>query len=168
MRPRHVLAAAAGLGVILLPWIGAPRSVVVNANLAGEYALIAISLVILTGWVGQISLAQGTFVGIGAFSTGLLVRSAHIPFPVNLPFVALISAALAAVLGVVALRVRGLYLAIATLIFANMAQAFLFTQSWLVGEGGSSSIAPASTFARSRMSLISASRCRPDSSTSSI
>ena len=126
-----------------MPWIGAPKSIVVNANLAGEYALIAVSLVILTGWVGQISLAQGTFVGLGAFATGLLVRSAHVPFPVNLPIVAIITAGVAAILGVVALRVRGLYLAIATLIFAYMAQAFLFTQSWLVGAGGSSSIPPA-------------------------
>ena len=43
--------------------------------------------------------------------TGLLIRGAHIPFPVNLPLVALITAAMAATLGVVALRVRGLYLA---------------------------------------------------------
>ncbi len=136
-------AIAAGVIVITFPWLGVPPSVVVHSNLAGEYALIALSLVILTGWVGQISLAHGAFVGIGAFATGLLIRSAHIPFPVNLPIVAVITAAVAAVLGVVALRVRGLYLAVATLIFAYMAQAFLFTQSWLVGDGGSSSIAPA-------------------------
>ena len=137
-----VAAIIAGLLVITFPWLGAPKSMVVNANLAGEYALIAVSLVILTGWVGQISLAQGAFVGIGAFATGLLIRSAHIPFPVNLPIVAVITAAIAAVLGAVALRVRGLYLAVATLIFAYMAQTFLFTQSWLVGTGGASSIAP--------------------------
>jgi ABC-type branched-subunit amino acid transport system ATPase component/ABC-type branched-subunit amino acid transport system permease subunit len=134
-----VLVAA----VVLFPWLpGVRESLVIHANLAAEYALIAVSLVVLTGWVGQISLAQGSFVGIGAFATGLLIRSAHVSFPVNLPVVAAITAAVAALLGVVALRVRGLYLAVATLIFAYMTQTFLFSQSWLVGEGGASSIAP--------------------------
>jgi sulfate-transporting ATPase len=138
-----VPALAIAATVVLFPWLpGVRDSLVVHANLAGEYALIAVSLVILTGWVGQISLAQGSFVGIGAFATGLLIRGAGVPFPVNLPVVALLTAAVAGLLGVVALRVRGLYLAVATLIFSYMAQTFLFSQSWLVGEGGASSILP--------------------------
>jgi len=142
VRPRDVLAAAVGAAVVLFPWLpGVRESLVVHANLSFEYALIAVSLVILTGWVGQISLAQGSFVGIGAFATGLLIRGG-VPFPVNLPIVAAITAAVAALLGIVALRVRGLYLAVATLIFAYMTQTFLFSQSWLVGEGGASSISP--------------------------
>jgi ABC-type branched-subunit amino acid transport system ATPase component/ABC-type branched-subunit amino acid transport system permease subunit len=141
--PRIVAGVALVAVVLFFPWLpGVRESLVINANLAAEYALIAVSLVVLTGWVGQISLAQGSFVGIGAFATGLLIRSAHIAFPVNLPLVAAITAIVATLLGVVALRVRGLYLAVATLIFAYMAQTFLFSQSWLVGEGGASSIAP--------------------------
>src|SRR5439155_21283443 len=119
VRPRDVLAAAVGAAVVLFPWLpGVRESLVVHANLSFEYALVAISLVILTGWVGQISLAQGSFVGIGAFTTGLLINNWNIPFPVNLPIVALVTAGVAALLGLVALRVRGLYLAVATLIFA--------------------------------------------------
>jgi ABC-type branched-subunit amino acid transport system ATPase component/ABC-type branched-subunit amino acid transport system permease subunit len=142
VRPRTVLAVVVGIAVVLFPWLpGVRESLVVHANLAWEYALIAVSLVILTGWVGQISLAQGSFVGIGAFATGLLIRGG-VPFPVNLPLVAAITAVVAALLGFVALRVRGLYLAVATLIFAYVTQTFLFSQSWLVGEGGASSISP--------------------------
>lgn len=127
--------------VVFFPWLPkVPLSFVGTANQAGEFALIAISLVILTGWVGQISLGQATFVGIGAFTTGLLARELHIPFPVNLPLVAAGTAVVAAVLGLVALRVRGLYLAVATLIFAWMADAYLFTSAWFVGKGGSSAI----------------------------
>lgn len=111
-----------------------------NANLALEYSIVAISLVLLTGWVGQISLGQGSFVGIGAFSTGLIARGLHIPFPANLPLAATIGGASAALLGMVALRVRGLYLAVATLIFAWMADAYLFSSSWFVGTGGASTI----------------------------
>ena len=117
-----------------------PLSFVLDANQAMEYALVAFSLVLLTGWVGQISLGQAAFVGVGAFTTGLIVRHLGIPFPVNLPLAALITAGVAALLGAVALRVRGLYLAVATLIFAWMCDAWLFPSSWLVGSGGSSSI----------------------------
>jgi ABC-type branched-subunit amino acid transport system ATPase component/ABC-type branched-subunit amino acid transport system permease subunit len=147
LRASHVVAIWA---LIYFPWLpgfplrsfvpSVPYSYVLDANLAGEYALIAFSLVLLTGWVGQISLGQGAFVGIGAFTTALLAREVGIPFPINLPLVVLITAATAAVLGVVALRVRGLYLAVATLIFAWMADAYLFRAKWLVGAGGSSSI----------------------------
>jgi ABC-type branched-subunit amino acid transport system ATPase component/ABC-type branched-subunit amino acid transport system permease subunit len=147
IRARHVVLAWA---VIYFPWLpgwplglwlpGVPEAFVIDANVAAQYALVAISLVILTGWVGQISLGQGSFVGIGAFTTGLLFRVWHVPFPYSLPIVALTTAAVAACLGVVALRVRGLYLAVATLIFAWMADAYLFSASWFVGEGGSSSV----------------------------
>jgi ABC-type branched-subunit amino acid transport system ATPase component/ABC-type branched-subunit amino acid transport system permease subunit len=136
--------------VIYFPWFppapldriipSPPASWVTDANLGLQYALVAFSLVILTGWVGQISLGQGAFVGVGAFTTALLAREAGIPFPANLPLVVVITAAVAALLGIVALRVRGLYLAVATLIFAWMADAYLFAQTWLVGSGGSSSI----------------------------
>jgi ABC-type branched-subunit amino acid transport system ATPase component/ABC-type branched-subunit amino acid transport system permease subunit len=139
--PRRVVFASLVLGLAVFPWIhGIPYSFVVDANVAGRYTIIAVSLVILTGWVGQISLGQGAFVGIGAFTTGILARQFHIPFPANLPIVAILTAGVAAVLGLVALRVRGLYLAVATLIFAWLADAFLFTQPWFVGAGGASTI----------------------------
>ncbi len=108
-----------------------------DANLAMEYAMVGISLVLLIGMVGQISLAQASFVGLGAFVTGIVIDTLHVPFPANMPIAAAATGACAALLGVVALRVRGLYLAVATLIFAWMCDAYLFQQTWLVGEGGS-------------------------------
>ena len=139
-RGTAVYVGAAGLAVALVGWVWvAPFSLLGTANLAMAYTLVAISLVVLTGWVGQISLAQASFVGIGAFVTGVATRNWGIPFPLTLPIGALASAGVAAAFGVVALRVRGLYLAVATLIFAWMAQEFLFNQSWLAGVGGSAS-----------------------------
>jgi ABC-type branched-subunit amino acid transport system ATPase component/ABC-type branched-subunit amino acid transport system permease subunit len=139
-RGAAVYVAAAALAVALVGWVWiAPFSLLGTANLAMSYTLVAISLVVLTGWVGQISLAQASFVGIGAFVTGVAARNWGIPFPLTLPIGALASAGVAAAFGVVALRVRGLYLAVATLIFAWMAQEFLFNQSWLAGVGGSAS-----------------------------
>ena len=147
IRARHIVLVWL---VVYFPWLpgwplrgwvpDVPFSWIVDANLAAEYTLIAFSLVVLTGWVGQISLGQGAFVGIGAFTAGLLSRRWGIPFPVSLPIVAVVSAAVAGALGIVALRVRGLYLAVATLIFAWIADAYLFSASWFVGAGGTSSI----------------------------
>src|SRR3954468_10663006 len=132
--------AGALLAVAAVTWVlGVPFSWVVTGNTALSYTLVALSLVVLTGWVGQISLAQASFVGIGAFLTGVLVRSG-LEFPLTLPAVGFSSAAIAALLGLVALRVRGLYLAVATLIFAWMTQIYLFAQPWIAGIGGSSSI----------------------------
>jgi branched-chain amino acid transport system permease protein len=96
--------------------------------------------VVLTGWVGQISLAQASFVGISALVTGLVVRGWGIGFPANLALSAAVAGVAAVVLGMAALRVRGLYLAVATLIFAWMVDSFLVPGPWLGADGGSSTI----------------------------
>jgi ABC-type branched-subunit amino acid transport system ATPase component/ABC-type branched-subunit amino acid transport system permease subunit len=115
-----------------------------TAILACEYFLVASSIVMLTGWVGQISLSQAAFVGISAFTSALLAQHAGIPFPFSLLFGGAVSALASALLGVVALRVRGLYLAVATLIFSWMADQYLFVVPWFAGQGGSvSAEAPA-------------------------
>ena len=112
-------------------------SILGDAILAGQYFVIAASIVMLTGWVGQISLAQASFVGIGAFGSALTTHHLGIEFPYSLlPGVAM-AAGVSALLGVVALRVRGLYLAVATLIFAWMADEYLFVVPWFAGKGGS-------------------------------
>lgn len=137
---RRLLTFLVAFLLVLWPFLGVPFSILGDAINACIILVVAASLVLLTGWVGQISLAQATFVGIGAFSTGLLSRGLHIPFPVSLVLAAAISAGAATLLGIVALRVRGLYLAVATLIFAWMADEYLFRAAWLVGVGGSSSV----------------------------
>jgi sulfate-transporting ATPase len=134
-----VLIACLALVFPVLP--GIASNYVGDADVALVYALVGTSLVLLIGLVGQISLAQASFVGIGAFSTGLIITHLHVPFPANTPLAAATAGLLAALLGIVALRVRGLYLAVATLIFAWMCDAYLFQQSWLVGIGGSTSFA---------------------------
>lgn len=120
------------LGFVLafpyLPFI--PFSVLGNINLAAHYALVAVSIVVLTGWVGQISLGQAGFVGVGAYITGMAAGALNITFPVSMLWGAVAGTAIAMVFGLAALRVRGLYLAVATLIFSWMAEAFLFRQTW--------------------------------------
>ncbi|HEV3231638.1 MAG TPA: branched-chain amino acid ABC transporter ATP-binding protein/permease, partial [Candidatus Dormibacteraeota bacterium] len=88
----------------------------------------------------QISLAQAELVGVGAFATAVMTNRFHIPFPVNFLLASLVGGLVAAALGMVALRVRGLYLAVATLVFAAMADNFLFNAPWMGVEGGAASI----------------------------
>lgn len=126
--------------VVIVGWVfipGVPFTVLGDANQALLYTIVAASLVLLTGWIGQISLAQAAFVGVGAFGSVQVSKRLGIPFPLTLPFAGLLAAAAAAALGAVALRVRGLYLAVATLIFAWMADNYLFSSPWFVGAGGS-------------------------------
>lgn len=93
--------------------------------------IVVISLVILTGWGGQVSLGQYAFVAIGAFCGALLSADVHLPFPLALLGGALAGSVVAVVLGLTALRVRGLYLAVTTLAFAIVVQTVVLTRSYL-------------------------------------
>lgn len=101
------------------------------------YAIIFISLVILTGYSGQISFGQTAFMGIAAFTTAHLVQGAHLPM-----WIAMVLGPLAAVpagnlIGFIAVRVHGLYLALMTLAFAFMADSLFFQNPTISGgEGG--------------------------------
>lgn len=130
-RRRRRWALLGVAAVLVFPWV-VPFTVLGNANDAARFTLIATSLVILTGWVGQISLGHAALVGVGAYVTGHFAAALGVPFPLNLPLAAAAGAAIAALLGIVAVRVRGLYLAVATLIFSWMASEFLFRQQWFV------------------------------------
>lgn len=121
------------IAVLLFPWLPfVSFSILGSANLAAVYALVAVSLVVLTGWVGQISLGHAGLVGVGAYVTGHVVSGLGVTFPVNLIWAAVAGAGVAIVLGAVAVRVRGLYLAVATLIFSWAAVEFLFRQEWFI------------------------------------
>jgi branched-subunit amino acid ABC-type transport system permease component len=89
--------------------------------------ILALSLVVLTGFVGQISLMQLTFAGIGALLTAKLATDwGALPFPVPILLAAIVAAPVGALLGSPALRVRGLSLAIVTLGAAVTVDALIF------------------------------------------
>ena len=93
--------------------------------------IVVISLVILTGWGGQVSLGQYALVGVGAFVGGMLIGREHMPFLVALIGGALAGAVVAVILGLTALRIRGLYLAVTTLAFAIVMTTLVLDQSHL-------------------------------------
>jgi ABC-type branched-subunit amino acid transport system ATPase component/ABC-type branched-subunit amino acid transport system permease subunit len=121
------------------------------------FALCGLSLTILTGWLGQLSLGQMAFAGIGAFLAAGFNRGINVsigwgntqlfkaglqalPFGLSILLAALVTAALAAFIGLGALRVRGLLLAVSTFAFAEAASQFLYNQPIL--SGGNSAAVP--------------------------
>jgi len=89
-------------------WVGV-------ANLAAIAAIGALGLNILTGFTGQISIGHGAFAGVGAYTSGILTVKLGLPFWVALPGAGLVTAAAGSIFGIPSLRLKGLYLAIATL-----------------------------------------------------
>lgn len=75
----------------------------------------AVGINILTGFTGQISLGHGAFIGIGAYTSGILTTKLGAPFWLALPCAGLMAAFIGMFVGIPSLRLKGLYLAIATL-----------------------------------------------------
>ena len=99
------------------------------------FSLIALSLTVLTGWAGQLSLGNFGLVAVGAIVASRL--GLHHPFPLVLAVAALLGAAVAVIIGLPALRIRGLYLAVTTLGFALfMNVAVVATPCWRVPGPG--------------------------------
>lgn len=92
-------------------------------------ALIALSLVLLTGMLGQISLAQAAFAGVAGIVLSKLGDS--VPFPLSLLIAALVAALAGVLVGVPALRIRGAQLAVVTLAAALALQDFVFANAKL-------------------------------------
>jgi len=84
-------------------------------NRIGIAIIGALGLNILLGYTGQISIGQAAFLAVGAYSTAILEAKMGLPFYLAIPLAALITAAVGLVFGIPSLRLRGLYLAIATL-----------------------------------------------------
>lgn len=110
----------------------------------GLYALVAIGLTLLMGFAGQVSLGQGGFFLIGAYTSGLLTMGldadtrlvdpdAGIDPLLAVAVAPLVTAAIALVIGIPLMRLRGHYLAFATLAFALIAWSLLYAQDRFTG-----------------------------------
>lgn len=114
-RPWHwVLIAGAILLLALIPFSGSAYLITTFNQIA--YTVIAIQgLSLLTGFTGQISLGQAAFMLVGGYASGLLVKHAGLSFFIALPLAGLITGVGGLVFGLPSLRVKGFYLAMATL-----------------------------------------------------
>lgn len=118
------VAASVALALLLLVPVLFKGYVVYNVTLFFVYALVALSLSVLVGLTGQVSLGHAGFLAAGAYAQAMLV-SAGVPFLLALPLTIAIVALLGLLIGVPALRLEGPYLAIATLGFGLAIQQIL-------------------------------------------
>ena len=131
------LAGVVGAG-LLLPLLAGGSGTFSRFNLTqtAVWALAVLSLVLLVGVVGQVSLCQAVFMGVGAFGTGI-ATGRGVPFLLAMLLGAALAALTAVLVGVPAIRLQPLELAIATLSLAFTADAFLYKWSPLVSPAGS-------------------------------
>jgi branched-chain amino acid transport system permease protein len=134
----EVLWVRFGLGVLALAVIVGGFELIslkqqILASVVVIYGIVVVSLVILTGWAGQISLGQWAFAGLGAGVAGNLVARHHSDFFVTLVAAGLVGAAAAVIIGLPALRMPGLYLAVTTLAFAITVQLYFLSPQYFGG-----------------------------------
>jgi len=101
------------------------------------YAVVGLGLMLLSGFTGLFSLGHAAFLGVGAY-TQAAMTNAGVPFPIALVAAGAISAAVGVVVGLPALRVKGIYLAIATLAFGFIVEE-VFAR-WESVTGGNAGI----------------------------
>lgn len=130
-----ILAVGLGIALPLLP--------VLDLNTQGKaflltiltcYCLVGLSLCVLTGWGGQVSLGQFAFVGVGAFGAARITQLLDLPVWAVLPMSAVLGTLIAILVGLPAVRIQGLFLAVSTVAFSVLASGYLFQAEWLVGS----------------------------------
>jgi branched-chain amino acid transport system permease protein len=131
------LRASLGWGVALVVVAMGFIAFLSDANLlllgtAATYAIVMLSLVLLTGYGGHVSLAQFTFAGVGALTYAKLDE----PNLYGLLVSALVAAGVGAVVALPVLRLTGLYLALSTLAFASIMDKMLFQADFAFGFNG--------------------------------
>jgi branched-chain amino acid transport system permease protein len=98
------------------------------------FGIVAVSLVVLTGWAGQFSLGQFGLVGMGAAAAGGLAANHNIDFFVALAIGVAAGALTAVVVGLPAVRIQGLYLAVTTLAFGYAVQNYILKPNYWIGK----------------------------------
>ena len=141
-RPRHLawpiaVGAPLGVGVIFL-LTGNYRDALINSMIM---AVISLSLVVVTGYVGQISLAQLALAGVAAFSLSTIAHTWGVPFPIAPLLAAGFAAVVGVVVGLPAIRIRGLLVAIETLTLA-LAVDYLWFQNNSFNGGAGGAVVP--------------------------
>lgn len=118
------------------------------ATLILIYAIVACSLVVLTGWAGHISLGQIAFMGFGGATTSVLLTRHGADFFVALAVGALVASAVAVLVGLPALRISGPFLAVTTLAFAVTAANYFLVPKYFGWFSTSDAMPPVRLFGR--------------------
>jgi branched-chain amino acid transport system permease protein len=128
--------------LVLSPWL-LDEYMLAQLTMVLIYSVVGVGLMLLAGFTGQFSLGHAAFLGVGAY-TQAVITNAGIPFPIALAAAAALSAVVGVVVGLPALRVKGIYLGIATLAFGFIVEeVFARWESVTGGNAGLHVKAPA-------------------------
>src|SRR5262252_4735118 len=118
MARNAALGVLVWLAVVLLPTFSVSDYHLFQLTMVVVYAIAILGLAILTGFNGQISLGHGAFYAIGAYTTAILMYTYEVPYWATLPVSAIVCAVVGFLIGLPALRLGGLYLALTTFALA--------------------------------------------------
>lgn len=124
---RRLVLGGSAVIALVLPLVYSTSSQLYLLSRVPIFAIIGISIVMLTGWAGQLSLGQMAFVGVGAMGTAAL-GSRGVPYGAAMAYTTVAGLLLAALVGIPALRLRGLLLTVTTLGLAVAASSYLLTR----------------------------------------
>jgi branched-chain amino acid transport system permease protein len=123
-----------GLGLAVAAAIGFPYVIAYQQQILLSviviYGMVAVSLVILTGWAGQISLGQWGIAGIGTVTASVMTFKWHQDFFLTLLVAGIVGGLASLIVGLPAIRIQGLYLAVATLAFGVAVQIYLMSPNY--------------------------------------
>lgn len=117
------------------------------------FGIVALSMNVLVGYAGEVSLGHAAFVGVGAFASGMVMESAGLPFVIAFVVAGATGAVAAVLLGSIALRVRGVYLALVTIAYLFFVQDTIFNSRAITG-GGAGQPVPRPAFAQSDITFV--------------
>jgi branched-chain amino acid transport system permease protein len=129
---RMLASGTVVLIVTMIVLVGLSETSLLRAGTAATFAIVMLSLVLLTGYGGHVSLAQLSFAGVG----GLAYAKLDEPNLYGLALASLIAAAVGALVALPVLRLTGLYLALATLAFGTLMDKLVFQADFAFGFGG--------------------------------
>jgi branched-chain amino acid transport system permease protein len=129
---RWTVAAIAALMFVVLP-LTVHEYYLSVINLVSIAVVGALGLNILVGYTGQISIGHGAFMSVGAYTAANFATRLDLPFWICLPLGGLMAAAVGAVVGIPSLRIKGLYLAIATLAAQLIIEWTINHVTWISG-----------------------------------
>jgi branched-chain amino acid transport system permease protein len=130
-----MIVAGVVIVILAVPHMSSVYQLVVGNGII--YAGILLSLILVTGMAGQVSLAQFSFLGFGDVLLSHLTTGAHLPYWAALIVATVSTGLLGAIVALPALRLRGLYLALSTLAFALLMDNVFFASSAIFPQQGS-------------------------------
>ena len=129
----RVSGVVVGTGVLLWLLTAATTYWIGIATTAVVLSIVFLSITVITGMAGQVSLCQATFAGVGAFSTAQIVKVLGLSVLPTLLLGAAVAAVVGALLAVPMLRLGGIFLSLGTLAFAVMFDTLLAPLGWVSG-----------------------------------